>query len=175
MKSICKASTNWIDGFYCFNFSTLLHICVKNWRQKKLRFHAPIPFSWDIKSILIPERKRGKKREMMLSLLALYSLKNKKKIFFLHFTLHHFLLSVCANGKKKIWRHISRNRVTPNKMKRHFISFANYNVIKQNLIIIAFIEQGLLKLVKKSSILSDDPRIVFIIWDYLWLPKSQWM
>ena len=101
MKSICKASTNWIDGFYCFNFSTLLHICVKNWRQKKLRFHAPIPFSWDIKSILIPERKRGKKREMMLSLLALYSLKNKKKIFFLHFTLHHFLLSVCSNGKKK--------------------------------------------------------------------------
>ena len=48
-------------------------------------------------------------------------------------------------------------------MKRHFISFANYDVIKQNLIIIAFIEQGLLKLVKKSSILSDDPRIVFII------------
>ena len=101
MKSICKASTNWIDGFYCFNFSTLLHICVKNWRQKKLRLHAPIPFSWDIKSILIPERKRGKKREMMLSLLALYSLKNKKKIFFLHFTLHHFLLSVRSNGKKK--------------------------------------------------------------------------
>ena len=165
MKSICKASTNWIDGFYCFNFSTLLHICVKNWRQKKLRFHAPIPFSWDIKSILIPERKRGKKREMMLSLLALYSLKIKKRYFFfiLLFTIFYFQ---CAQMAKKIWRHISRNRVTPNKMKRHFISFANFDVIKQNLVIIAFIEEGLLKLVKKSSILRDDPRIVFIIWDY---------
>ena len=100
MKSICKACTNWIDGFYCFNFSTLLHICVKNWRQKKLRFHARIPFSWDIKSILIPERKRGKKREMMLSLLALYSLKNKKRYFFfiLLFTIFYFQ---CAQMAKK--------------------------------------------------------------------------
>ena len=175
MKSICKACTNWIDGFYCFNFSTLLHICVKNWRQKKLRFHARIPFSWDIKSILIPERKRGKKREMMLSLLALYSLKNKKKDIFSSFYSSPFFTFSVLKWQKKIWHHILRNRVTPNKMKRHFISFANFDVIKQNLVIIAFIEEGLLKLVKKSSILRDDPRIVFIIWDYLWLPISQWM
>lgn len=101
MKSIIKACTNWIDGFYCFNFSTLLQICVKNWRQKKLRFRAPIQFSLDIKSILIPERKRGKTREMTLSLLALYSLKNKKRYFFfiLLFTIFYFQ---CAQMAKKI-------------------------------------------------------------------------
>lgn len=48
-------------------------------------------------------------------------------------------------------------------MKRLFISFANCDVAKQNLVMIAFIEERLFDLLKKSSILRDDPSIAFII------------
>ena len=119
MKSIIKTCTNWIDGFYCFNFSTLLQICVKNWRQKKLRFHAPIQFSLDIKSILIPERKSGKTREMTLSLLALYSLKNKKRYFFfiLLFTIFYFQ---CAQMAKKIMTSYFKKQVYSQQNEKSF-------------------------------------------------------
>ena len=46
-------------------------------------------------------------------------------------------------------------------MKRLFISFANFDVAKQNLVMIAFIEERLFDILKKSSILRDDPQYCF--------------
>lgn len=46
------------------------------------------------------KKEREKERDDVVLASTLF-IKNKKKIFFLHFTLHHFLLSVCSNGKKK--------------------------------------------------------------------------
>ena len=58
-------------------------------------------------------------------------------------------------------------RVTPNNIKRNFISFTNFDLTKQNLAIIAFITDVMYDFVQKLSFSRGDLSIVSITSDCL--------
>ena len=108
------------------------------------------------------EREREREREEVAFASTLF-VKKLNATFFLYFTLHHFLLSVPSSGKKIIMASYFDNCVTPNNKKRHFIFFTNFALTKQNLVIIAFTEQGLYDFFKKPNFQRGDLSIVSII------------